>query len=226
MRGRRDNMDVDNCKIKMDNEQLARLAKKHGGINENDIKIKGIYITDVGIAVHIIIMNSCNPDDEKKEALGRFLKFISSCAEQFGYILPLFAVIECEECQREIIQKWAADQDWHRGDFSLFLHDDSKTVDKMLAELLGVIDEVSKFKKTKPLTVDSIKFSLKNEIEVRKDTLSNEHYRFLETIYGAMSENSKTLNNAVEDWVNKELKEITETIKSSEASEKRGLNSI
>lgn len=183
------------------------LLRKEGMPEE--LVLKEIFITDVALALYLQWNagrnNSISQDDlsEKiKQALGSLLRKISGYAEQSGLVLPVFGVLQIPESQqsfKEFIERLAADQDWHRGDFSLFPADDDKKslelIRRLLSNLLTVWADV------KPLEPLTTKQYLSKLQEVRRvEKISQERESLLDAITAAWSED-KPIEPAVMQWL-------------------------
>lgn len=197
-------MGTDEWKLPVDDEETLReFVKMHSGIQDNSIKVNNIYVTNVAIVVHITMAN----DIEKfKEPLGRILRFVGGCAEQFGYILPVFAVIYAPESSKKAIEKWSADQDWHHGDFSLIYGSGDSS--DIIEDLIGDSKVAFRLEKMEPLDVDAIKARLGSEIESNGKNLSDEYNRLLESVLNALNNDKVSIKDAISNWVDEELKRI------------------
>lgn len=204
------NLDDDGCK--------EALLKKVGMPAE--LVLEGIYITDVAMAIHLQWNedenvgwdNSISEEDwlEKiKQALGELLRMISGYAEQSGLVLPVLGVIEVPERQKglkEFIDHLAADQDWHRGDFSLFWaanKDESlKLIIRLLSNLFMVWSDV------RPLERFTTKqFLSKLQEERRVEKISQERESLLDMVMASLSE-EKPIEQAVMQWLENRLQDV------------------
>ena len=93
----------------------------------------GLYLSDTCLAVHLIPRNDPNAKDgEAKDDLRTLLRGLGQRLLEFNLWRPVVGVLETSV--REY-QNWSKDQEWHRGDFLLWI-EASENVEERLADLL------------------------------------------------------------------------------------------
>ncbi|NSW84192.1 MAG: hypothetical protein HPY90_13135 [Syntrophothermus sp.] len=134
---------------------------------------------------------------------------ISGHAEQSGLVLPVLGLIEIPESQKSLanfVDRLAADQDWHRGDFSLLRatnRDESlKLIRRLLSSLFTVWSDVKPLER---LTTEQ--FLGKLQEERRAEKLSQERESLLDTVMAALSE-KKPVEQAVMLWLENRLQDV------------------
>lgn len=92
-----------------------------------------VMVTFVGLGYHHGV------DEEAKNSLYRYLKRVQATLLEFGLVYPLACVVCVEEgAAKEEVDRWASDQDWHRGDFTLHVETKRKDAEDCLVELLSL----------------------------------------------------------------------------------------
>lgn len=174
------------------------------------LKVGDVYLTDAALAVHFQ-MNTTDKCDESqvKEAVAGILRLISGYAEQQRVVVPTIGVISpLDEGKGELakkVKKWAADQDWHRGDFSLF-YSPNKEAEKTISTLLSSAATLWRDSdKIIPLTSEVYLQWLKKEYEVLQST--DEHKDLIKTIIDSW-ETGKPIKDGVLKWAADSLAEV------------------
>ncbi|MGI9953425.1 hypothetical protein V3F56_13775 [Moorellaceae bacterium AZ2] len=196
-------------------EKWMQTILKQIAIPDGSLRIKGLYGTDVALAMHLhwkVTSVGQEEDDAEtiKRAIGKLLRLLRGYAEQFGWVLPVIAVIEAPEGRTSVIQNWAADQDWHRGDFSLFPaggREDKDNGEALIRTLLSSASTLwSDVKRLTPLTPQEYLVRLKRELY--SSELSPHHASLLRTIATSWEEGRET-NSAIQQWLEQQWEDIT-----------------
>lgn len=96
----------------------------------------------------ITVMRRVSGQDPEldKRALADFLRRLWSAAAAFGYGGPVVVITTARgENQGEdagLFEAWAADQEWHRGEFAVFVAADETTAHRLAAELTSPLAPV------------------------------------------------------------------------------------
>lgn len=207
--------ELDNRLVHLDDNCKKALLKKVGVPDE--LLLEGIYITDVAIAIYLQwyedeiagrdnLISEEDWLDNTKQSLGELLRMISGRAEQSDLVLPVLGVIEVPETQKSFknfIDRLAADQDWHRGDFSLLRaanKDESlELIRRLLSNLFTVWADVMPLER---LTTKQFLSKLQESRRVEK--ISQDRESLLDTIMAALSE-EKLVDQAIEQWIENRL---------------------
>lgn len=207
--------DLKNWQTHVSDDCKKALLRKVG-IRE-ELVLKEIFITDVALALYLQWNedefegrnNSIGENDsgEKiKQALGSLLRIVSGYAEQSGLVLPLFGIIQVPKSKKSFIELWAADQDWHRGDFSLFpaegYEESLELIRKLLSNLVTLWADV---KRLEPLTSKQCLNKLREVSRVEK--ISQERESLLDAVAAAWNE-EKPIEPAVMQWLEHRLLDV------------------
>lgn len=211
--------DLKNWLANFDNDGCKEALLKKAGMPD-ELILEEIYITDVAMAIYLQWNgdenvgrdNSISEEDwleRIKQALGELLRMISGYAEQSGLVLPVLGVIEIPENQKglkEFIDRLAADQDWHRGDFSLFR---TANKDKSLELIIRLLSNLfTVWADVKPLERFTTKqFLSKLQEERRVEKISQERESLLDTVMASLSE-EKPVDQTVMQWLDNRLQDV------------------
>lgn len=140
--------------------------------------VRGIYMTSVAVAVELVPNSESGEtwtSDPAKLALKHLLIHVMHCVLEAGYLLPVVAVVETSdlEKQREVAL-WERDQDWHRGEFVVFLATDKAQTERRLKDVLRPVPEGFPSAGFSPLTAQAVldKVTSENSLAVDlRDTL-------------------------------------------------------
>jgi hypothetical protein len=96
----------------------------------------------IAFAVVVRSDNACPSDaerDQAKTTLYRYLKRIHLTLLESGLVYPLTCIAIADEgtSAHEEMKRWTSDQDWHRGDFTLYVEKDDDRARKRLLDLLS-----------------------------------------------------------------------------------------
>lgn len=180
--------------------------------------IHNVYLSDVALAVHV----SCKPGifgiRNLKEDLGRFLRFLSGFAEEVGFVLPLLCVIEAHNGESAIekttLDQWAADQDWHRGDFSIIVATDDEDVKEVLQTTLGSVEAAWPPVRLEARDLNAIIDSF--ESERRSLQVSADRAGLLAAIGEALREGT---GGSINEWLQQRMNDVQQL---TEGREKNG----
>ncbi len=106
--------------------------------------------SSIAFAVVVQPDNGCLTDAERKDAkatLYRYLKKIQLNLLEFGLVYPVTCIVIAgskETAAYNEITHWESDQDWHRGDFTLYVEENEDKACERLFDLLS--PEVEKLK--------------------------------------------------------------------------------
>lgn len=192
-------------------------------VRTTELSARGIYMTNIALVVHLYwsfdgsagtgeqgsATSSSIFEDDIKRSIGRFLRLLSGYAEQAGFSLPVIGIVEVDKKNISIIEQWASDQDWHRGDFSLFPATKNKLEEMSQALLLGTTKAWEHIEPIAPLT--SKQYLTKLEDEHRVSKVSVEHDSLLCTIEAAWREAS-SIDEAVKQWLEQQLQDAESLI--------------
>ncbi len=204
-------------RIKLDKNIRKNLVSSVFLKKEPLLAVRDIYLTDIALAVHFIVnLNTGerldNIQDDVKQAIGQILLILSGYAEQQGIVVPVMGIVSpagnlLNKELETAVSEWAADQDWHRGDFSLLFARGEEAGDVICSILSGASVIWTEREKIKPLDSQVYLALLKNEYRARETT--GEHRELVEKIIRAW-EDDKPIGNAVLEWVAEYLSEIDE----------------
>lgn len=186
----------------------------------DELILKDIFITDVALLLYLHLNDNQIEDrnntiDEQhslikiKQVIGHLLRMLGGYAEQSGLVMPIFCIIEVGKDRKdikEIVEQWAADQDWHRGDFSLFLSESYEKSIETIRRLLSSIATVwVDIKPLEPLTSNQYLAKLREELRVKQ--VSQEHASLLDAITAAWSD-KKPIESAIMQWLDHRLQDV------------------
>ncbi|NLU51213.1 MAG: hypothetical protein GXX09_12610 [Syntrophomonadaceae bacterium] len=186
------------------------------GLPGDSLIIHDIYLSDVALGVYM----SWNAVDDKrnnemvKDSIGRVLRLLGAYAEKFGFILPVIGFLRTEvETNVEYIQRWAGDQDWHRGDFSLILlgkneADDIDEIHKFICSASAIWSEGDRLK---PLSIDDYIRKLQEEQQATQ--LSPQHTDLLNTITLIWKQEDISIKETLESWVDRQIEHAQNLIR-------------
>lgn len=192
---------------------------------EESLHLEGLYITNIAMILYFswkvenineenIFLENKNTNDYDetiKEYIGKLLRLVGGYAEKFGFILPVFGVVETSENKKCIVERWAADQDWHRGDFSLLVECSIEKSKNLIQRLLSNASILwPDIKRLKPLNSEQYLERLSEERRVA--TLTPEQGSLLDTVAAAWRE-QKPIEPAVKKWLELQLKDVEGLIK-------------
>lgn len=197
--------------IQLDSNAKGNLVSRFIKDKKEILTIHEIYLTDVALAVHFILNISTTDISDHtsvKEAVAGILQLLGSYTEQQGIIVPIIGVISPNRENSNIeneVNKWASDQNWHRGDFSLFYSSAGKAT-KMIYSLLSSATTVWKeIDKIKPLTSEVYLQKLKNEFKAMESTAK--HQELINTIIHSW-ETGEPIGDAIIKWTTDSLSAI------------------
>ncbi|NKC15556.1 MAG: hypothetical protein GKR94_26175 [Gammaproteobacteria bacterium] len=95
----------------------------------------GLFLSNTCLAVHPRPRSPGAQEADEREALRTLLRGLGQRLLEFNLWRPVVAVLEVKEDRDGRYTAWAADQDWHRGDFLLFV-EQAENVEKRLDDLL------------------------------------------------------------------------------------------
>ncbi|MBL8472734.1 MAG: hypothetical protein KF778_19840 [Rhodocyclaceae bacterium] len=93
-------------------------------------KREGVYLSEICLAVHLSADLSCwegpTCEEQHKQTLYGYLRRVQDSALERGLVCPLACVLTLDPSEgrnalRSRIDAWGADQDWHRGSFTLYV---------------------------------------------------------------------------------------------------------
>jgi len=174
---------------------------------DSGFEVKNIYLTDVAMVVHIYCSSI---SDSTKNCLAKLLRFLSGCAEEVGFVLPMLCVADISkgvDVGGEILSKmkqWAADQDWHRGDFSIIVVSENMDAEDVICKIIG---DVATGWPSINLGVQDIKDIIDNfESERKAKQLSADHASLLTAIAEALR--NKGDDRSLSVWIDERLKDM------------------
>lgn len=95
---------------------------------------EGLYISHVVVAAHLVLTGTSA--SEAKDPLLSHLRMLGFLATDHGYLRPIVCVAEVGEEQRGKVASWGWDQNWHRGEFLLFVATSRNEAEELLGGLL------------------------------------------------------------------------------------------
>ncbi|WP_026485663.1 hypothetical protein [Caldanaerobius polysaccharolyticus] len=206
-------------KLDLDIESLM----DYTGCKDLGLIVKGIYISEVALAVHLSWERGVSETNRTKECLGRLLRFLSSYAEELELVVPVLCLIHVPEgVDAEIknkLNQWAADQDWHRGDFSIVVlsedKDKNKDVEDIIRKILGTASTAWPQIELKPRDIKAIINSFQSEMRSRR--ISEEHASLLAAIAQTLDEGT---DKPIQNWLNGRMEDIYKLMEGRKGSER------
>lgn len=174
---------------------------------------EAVYVSDVCIAVHLVPnKHYSDGQNESRKALYKLLRNISATALITDIVRPVAAVISNRDSapvnkdDYTELNKWSADQAWHRGHFCLYVVPDLKkepeaseyffTVERMLCDLLSPKqDEISDIEL---ISVEQVVENINAKLE--KDTIDLSYLNKLETWWRDEYKDKTASPNAPPTW--------------------------
>lgn len=182
--------------------------------------IQDIYLTNVAIAVYISWKKyNSNTVKEVKDSVSRVLRLLDDYAGKYGFFLPVIGFVRVETDAQNVsnasggngiyeeVKRWAGDQDWSRGDFSLILLDEDRSED--IKEIYDFISSASAIwtekDRVKQLLIDD--YIAKLQEEKQSTQLSLQHTDLLNTIMSTWSakKDEKEMKETLESWVDLQI---------------------
>jgi len=206
-------------KLDVDTESLMN----HIGYKDLGFSIKGIYMSEVAMVVHLTWENGVPETNRNREYLGSLLHFLSGHAEELGFVFPVLCYISVPEefntGFKDNLNQLAADQDWHRGDFSIGILSESKDktngdVEDTIQKMLGTPSTAWPNIELKPQDIDAIIDSFQSEM--RSIQTSEEHASLLSAIVQILKEGAEM---PVQNWLNDRMEDLHKLMVWSEDSE-------
>ena len=170
-----------------------------------------------------------------KEELRTLLRFVANLASEYGLLRPVVGFVLLDACPgtendgqeeppdwMQHIQGWAGDQDWHRGEFLLFVEADHKEYQKRCLDLLrSVPDRWQEAEGQSPQrAVDILSRALEFGTE-QQEARDNDAHQLLQSMHrsvktdpnGAAGETENPLAAPFYDWLNQKASAIDERFK-------------
>ncbi|MDI3541038.1 MAG: hypothetical protein PWP66_576 [Thermosediminibacterales bacterium] len=172
--------------------------------------LQGIYLSEVALAVYLSWESSIPETETVKQCLGRLLRFLSARAEELGFVIPVMCLINIpKEANAEIkdkLNQLAADQDWHRGDFSIIVltekGEKNKDVEGVVQKMLGAASTAWPQIELKPRDIKAIINSFQSE--KRSMQTSEEHTSLLDAIAQVLDKGDK---EPVQNWLEERIED-------------------
>lgn len=176
------------------------------------INVCDIYMTNIALVIHFKILKEYDAVDsvsvkskDIQENLGRFLRLTNSIAHQHGLELPVFGLVETLTGWAKFVDCWAADQDWHRGDFVIISAGSADKVREWIRKLISDINvSWGTIKIIEPLLIDQ--YIEKLRAEMVSSNISDEHSSLLDTIMAAWQDD-KSIDKALNEWIEDRLED-------------------
>jgi|GEM_PF-5564974 hypothetical protein len=198
--------ELNEWKIDLDLESLM----EYTGCKDLGLVIEGIYLSEVALAVYIFCTLSAFETDKIKECLSRLLRFLYGGAEELGIILPVLCLIDVPkevEAKFKVIKdkfnQLAADQDWHRGDFSIVVLEGDKDKDESIFKILGEPSATWPEIELKPRDIKAIISSFQSEMKSMR--ISEEYVGLLNAIKQILD---KGTDEPVQKWLNERKEDV------------------
>ncbi|MDA1013755.1 MAG: AAA family ATPase [Planctomycetota bacterium] len=113
----------------------------------DDWILRDAYLSPVCLVLRLEFKTPVIADlDRAKQSLKQLVLATMTCALDAGFLLPSIALVELTDemprMRRDQVEGWARDQDWHRGEFSVFIANSCEQSSKPASELkIGSLDE-------------------------------------------------------------------------------------
>lgn len=203
--------------IQIDYESLVKAADCEG----KGLTVHRICISDAALAVHVTCQSKDSPEETRK-GLGQLLRFLAGRAEEIGFVLPVIGLVDAAEddnlVNKDLMSKWAADQDWHRGDFSLIVLSDDWTVEDMIRTVLGGVPTKWSKVQLQPRNLDEIRDAF--ESERRAARVSADYGSLLEVIGVSLQERSRA---PITKWLEERQQDVRRLIAEGDTGEQGGV---
>lgn len=176
---------------------------------DTGLDVQRLFVSDVALAVCCACRAEAALSDSDREGLGRLLRFLAGIAEQIGLIVPALGVLDIRKdgdgqtLDRSVVMKWAADQDWHRGDFSIIVVDGDVSPEDLLEKLLGSVSTAWSEVELRPRDLETILNAFESARRARR--LSAEHESLLNAMDTALREGS---GRTIEKWLDDRFSEV------------------
>lgn len=184
-----------------------------GKSNYPGLSLEQLYISDVAAAIYIKITSEQYNNEPKimRSRLKGLLDTVNTCLEQTGLTLPLFGVVQSPSTFVEHIGTWAADQDWHRGDFTLLSVRDKTDALGLICDLLSAAsDSWATLPVMQPIPIDKYIDAVRDEKRMQK--LSSERDHLVETILADWKDGIAA-EDGITQWVELQLEEARKLLK-------------
>lgn len=186
-------------------------------LDQHGLFFKSIYLSNIALLVHI----EEDKSDKKTGPLGKkdrdyleqLLRRISGCAEDVGFVLPVLCLVQAKEGNSIAeLEKWAADQDWHRGDFSIIVlrcpmdggarEQDCELI-KTINSLLGDVDDSLLKMQLRPLELEVVIDRFESQCQARD--VPDEQRDLQMAILSALQQNSA---EPIEQWLEQRWSDV------------------
>ena len=201
-------------KLELSEEKKKALLDDPAG---DALLIQDIYLTNVAIAVYISWKKyNSNTVEGVKDSVSRILRLLDDYAEKYGFFLPVIGFVRVEtDVQNandgnngdEEVKRWAGDQDWNRGDFSLILLDEDRSEDiKKIYYFISSASAIWTEKdRVEQLLIDD--YIARLQEKKQSTQLSIQHNDLLNTIELTWSakKDEKEIKETLESWVDRQI---------------------
>lgn len=198
-------------RVSLNPEIKGKLASSFIKDEKAVLNVRDIYLTDVALAVYfqLHIPEECD-ESQLKDAAAGILRLLSGYAEQQRILVPAIGIIspldEENEMMSKTIEKWAADQDWHRGDFSIFYSSNREAEEMIFTLLSGAVTLWQETDKITPLTPEAYLQWLKREYQGMQSI--DQHRSLINAIIRSW-EKGESVKNGIVRWTAESLSEIS-----------------
>lgn len=198
-----EDMNLNEWVLDVDLESLMNYTE----CKDSNLNIHKIYLSDVAMAVHVSCRNGVSGSSNTKEHLGRLLRFLAGCAGEVGFVVPILCVIDARDGkktnEKTVYEQWSADQDWHRGDFSIIVIKDAQTPEDTIRKMLGGVATAWPSIELEPHDLGAIINSF--ESERRSQQVSDNYASLLAAMAVALREESGA---PISKWLDERISDV------------------
>lgn len=189
------------------------------------VGIEVLYVTNVAIAVVLYVTekNGASSQEALKRDISYILHSVGGAAEQFGFILPVLGFVRSAGAElNQVMETWAADQDWHRGEFSLFVDTLEISIEEWVRSLLGDPESLQWARTNiEPLSDIAYLQNAKEGYSLKEASLPVLQASLVSSLLTAW-ESDEDIRTALESWLNSQLQEAKTLVERGDANGPRG----
>lgn len=217
--------------------EIARLDLRSIQFEMDDkdkLFLEGIYVTSNAMCVVFTDeeprkTNDVTPSSinyrNPRDLIGYIMRTVIGLAEQVGLRVPCFCMLFLhDEDLRKESEKLMSNQDWHRGDFGLFVYEGSYIDNKEthVSEVMGFLDYDGFKSNLERISTDNFINKLDAAMKRRRPTsyrleLLEETKAILKELDEKRIEDDKTFATKLDTWVKSQIADIERRMNEDEA---------
>lgn len=207
------------------NEEMKAALFRMVDVQDTDIRLEEVCVSPAALILHFRssvdpTSNSAINEDRMKSQFGRLIRILKGSAEQFGFVLPVIVLLTGPE--NPVFHRWAADQDWHRGDFALYPFNEQLSArhpcqnDEIFTPFLHIAaiqrpGESMVMKIDKSTLRDQLKYELTRKDDEDSELFS-EYRNLIQVVVDTIEDGGVDVNQALMRWSEERRQEIEQLL--------------